>query len=181
MAISIFGNKVDLWISNLVAVGSSSYLELPTSSSSSRQSSYLFHLLLPISILSSCSSPGFLCCLAMAGMVMVTKGGGCGGRRKDQPAADQESQLSVLAFLLAAIRKSVVSCRVDRRDDVVSAVHHLDMEIGWPTDVRHVTHVTFDRFLGFLGLPVEFQVEIPCRVPSARFSFFLPFDPRLCL
>uniref|UniRef100_J3NDV9 Rho-GAP domain-containing protein n=2 Tax=Oryza brachyantha TaxID=4533 RepID=J3NDV9_ORYBR len=46
------------------------------------------------------------------------------------------------------------------------------MEIGWPTDVRHVAHVTFDRFHGFLGLPVEFAVEIPCRVPSASASVF---------
>lgn len=42
------------------------------------------------------------------------------------------------------------------------------MEIGWPTNVRHVAHVTFDRFHGFLGLPVEFEPEVPRRVPSAR-------------
>ncbi|KAE8689112.1 peroxidase 3 isoform 1 [Hibiscus syriacus] len=42
------------------------------------------------------------------------------------------------------------------------------MEIGWPTNVKHITHVTFDRFNGFLGLPVEFELEIPGRVPSAR-------------
>ncbi|XP_058748328.1 rho GTPase-activating protein 2-like [Vicia villosa] len=35
-----------------------------------------------------------------------------------------------------------------------------------------VTHVTFDRFNGFLGLPVEFEVEIPSRVPSASVSVF---------
>lgn len=29
------------------------------------------------------------------------------------------------------------------------------MEIGWPTDVRHVAHVTFDRFHGFRGVPEE--------------------------
>ncbi|XP_020254757.1 rho GTPase-activating protein 2 [Asparagus officinalis] len=46
------------------------------------------------------------------------------------------------------------------------------MEIGWPTDVKHVAHVTFDRFNGFLGLPVEFEVEIPGRVPSASASVF---------
>jgi hypothetical protein len=43
-----------------------------------------------------------------------------------------------------------------------------EMEIGWPTNVRHVAHVTFDRFHGFLGLPSEFEDEMPCRVPSAR-------------
>ncbi|PHT62941.1 Rho GTPase-activating protein 2 [Capsicum annuum] len=66
--------------------------------------------------------------------------------------------------------KSMVSCRVDRQEDVITAVQQ--MEIGWPTNVQHLTHVTFDRFHGFLGLPVEFQVEIPCRVPSASISVF---------
>lgn len=35
------------------------------------------------------------------------------------------------------------------------------MEIGVPSNVRHVVHVTFDRFNGFLGLPVEFEPEVP--------------------
>ncbi|KAF7814608.1 putative ZmL1 non-LTR retrotransposon protein [Senna tora] len=47
---------------------------------------------------------------------------------------------------------------VDRQDNVISTVHH--MEIGWPTNVQHITHVTFDSFNGFLVLPVEFEVEI---------------------
>lgn len=46
------------------------------------------------------------------------------------------------------------------------------MEIGWPTNVRHVAHVTFDRFHGFLGLPVEFEPEVPRRAPSASASVF---------
>ena len=33
------------------------------------------------------------------------------------------------------------------------------MDIGWPTDVRHVAHFTFDRLQGFLGLPVEFEID----------------------
>ncbi|KAE8808847.1 rho GTPase-activating protein 5-like [Hordeum vulgare] len=41
------------------------------------------------------------------------------------------------------------------------------MNIGWPTDVRHIEHVTFDRLQGFLGLPVEFELQIPCPAPSA--------------
>lgn len=112
----------------------------------------------------------------MTGLVMMTKGGGCGGgdgagsgkaTRGTKATEEEQSQLSVVALLLAALRKSMVSCRVDRSEDVISAVHN--MEIGWPTNVRHITHVTFDRFNGFLGLPVEFEVEIPCRVPSARY------------
>ncbi|XP_048539216.1 rho GTPase-activating protein 2-like [Triticum urartu] len=46
------------------------------------------------------------------------------------------------------------------------------MDIGWPTDVRHVAHVTFDRRQGFLGLPVEFELQIPCPAPSASASVF---------
>ena len=113
----------------------------------------------------------------MTGLVMVTKGGGCrgGGGAGERGAKggvksceeEQQNQISVVELLLAALRKSMVSCRVDRQDEVMSSTVH-GMEIGWPTNVRHITHVTFDRFNGFLGLPVEFQVEIPGRVPSAR-------------
>ncbi|KAM6595288.1 hypothetical protein CsatA_005812 [Cannabis sativa] len=46
------------------------------------------------------------------------------------------------------------------------------MEIGLPTNVRHVAHVTFDRFNGFLGLPVEFQPLVPSRAPSASITVF---------
>ncbi|XVE73231.1 hypothetical protein DITRI_Ditri11bG0100500 [Diplodiscus trichospermus] len=122
----------------------------------------------------------------MTGVVTVTKGVGCGGAGggggggggKRGPKGgvksceeEQQNQISVVELLLAALRKSMVSCHVDRQDDVMSStVHH--MEIGWPTNVRHITHVTFDRFHGFLGLPVEFQVEIPGRVPSASASVF---------
>ncbi|PHT46522.1 Rho GTPase-activating protein 2 [Capsicum baccatum] len=109
----------------------------------------------------------------MTGLVMVTTGGGC-GKSSSKAAADDEmeneQQLSLVDFILAALRKSMVSCRVDRQEDVITAVQQ--MEIGWPTNVQHLTHVTFDRFHGFLGLPVEFQVEIPCRVPSASISVF---------
>ncbi|TYI55302.1 hypothetical protein E1A91_D11G132500v1 [Gossypium mustelinum] len=129
----------------------------------------------------------------MTGLVMVTKGGGCGGGDGKGGAKggvksreeEQQNQISVLALLLAALRKSMVSCRVDSRDEVISStLQH--MEIGWPTNVRHITHVTFDRFNGFLGLPVEFQVEIPNRVPSASANVFgvsaesmqCSFDPK---
>lgn len=42
------------------------------------------------------------------------------------------------------------------------------MDIGGPTNVRHVAHVTFDRFNGFLGLPSEFEPDVPRKAPSAR-------------
>lgn len=111
----------------------------------------------------------------MTGIVMVTRGGGgggCGGGKllkagglKGSDNEDQ-NQLSLVDVLLTALRKSMVYCRVDRGEELISTVQQ--MEIGWPTNVRHIAHVTFDRFNGFLGLPVEFEVEIPSSVPSAR-------------
>jgi len=57
-----------------------------------------------------------------------------------------------------------MSCAMERgEDDVVAS-----MDIGWPTEVKHVSHVTFDRFNGFLGLPSELEPEVPPRAPSAR-------------
>ncbi|KAK8705202.1 hypothetical protein V6N13_048808 [Hibiscus sabdariffa] len=58
------------------------------------------------------------------------------------------------------------------------------MGIGLPTNVKHVSHVTFDRFHGFLGLPVEFEPELPRTPPSASVfgvsteSMQLSFDSR---
>ncbi|XP_020675405.2 rho GTPase-activating protein 2-like, partial [Dendrobium catenatum] len=111
----------------------------------------------------------------MAGVVLILRG--CRDEESVKKRAkgdeererERERQLSLLAFLVAAIRRSVVACRAAEQRGVEAApgmaLGH--MEIGWPTDVQHVSHVTFDRFHGFVGLPVEFEVEIPCRVPSA--------------
>lgn len=74
-------------------------------------------------------------------------------------------QFPILDFVLAALRKSLVTCSVERED--VST-----LDISCPTDVRHVSHVTFDPFNGFLGLPVDLQPEVPRRVPSASASVF---------
>ncbi|OIW04034.1 hypothetical protein TanjilG_24145 [Lupinus angustifolius] len=60
------------------------------------------------------------------------------------------------------------------------------MDIGSPTNVRHVAHVTFDNFNGFLGLPAEFEPDMPRRPPSASATVFgvstesmqLSFDSR---
>ena len=72
-----------------------------------------------------------------------------------------QQQFTILDILLAALKKSLVTCSVERED--VSS-----LDISWPTEVRHVSHVTFDRFNGFLGLPSELEPEVPKRVPSAR-------------
>ncbi|KAK4780145.1 hypothetical protein SAY87_016251 [Trapa incisa] len=75
------------------------------------------------------------------------------------------NHLSFLALLLTIFRKSCVACKMDRR-------RICEVEIGWPSDVRHVAHVTFDRFNGFLGLPVELEPDVPRRVPSASARVF---------
>lgn len=80
----------------------------------------------------------------------------------DGGSSGGEDQLSLLALLVAIFRRSLISCKSNRRE-------LCNMEIGWPTNVRHVAHVTFDRFNGFLGLPVEFEPEVPRRAPSARY------------
>lgn len=77
-------------------------------------------------------------------------------------AHGQQNQSPILDVLAAVLRKSLVTCSVER-EDVASS-----MDISWPTEVRHVSHVTFDRFNGFLGLPTELEPEVPRRVPSAR-------------
>ncbi|KAL2533525.1 Rho GTPase-activating protein 1 [Abeliophyllum distichum] len=103
-----------------------------------------------------------------------------------QQEVEQEGegdQFSVLEVLVSVFRKSLVGCRSTAAES--GGVERL-MEIGWPTNVRHVAHVTFDRFNGFLGLPVEFEPEVPRRPPSASTRVFgvstesmqLSFDSR---
>ncbi|KAK2985990.1 hypothetical protein RJ640_026462 [Escallonia rubra] len=106
---------------------------------------------------------------------------GRGGARRDRKRREREEgdQLSLLTVLVTVFRKSLVACTSER-------VEELAMEIGLPTEVRHVAHVTFDRFNGFLGLPVEFEPEVPRRPPSASTRVFgvstesmqLSFDSR---
>lgn len=74
----------------------------------------------------------------------------------------QQNQFAILDILVAALRKSLVTCSVER-EDISSS-----MDISSPTEVKHVSHVTFDRFNGFLGLPTELEPEVPRKVPSAR-------------
>ncbi|XP_044504037.1 rho GTPase-activating protein 2-like [Mangifera indica] len=115
----------------------------------------------------------------MTGLVMVRVGcggggGGGGGGGKGNKGTrsryEEQNQLSLAEVLIAALKKSMMACHLDRDVDVISTVDN--MEIGWPTNVEHIAHVTFDPFNGFLGLPVEFEVEVPCQVPSASASVF---------
>lgn len=90
---------------------------------------------------------------------------------KERDNNREGDQLSFLTLLVAVFRKSLVTCSSCERTELSS-----NMEIGCPSDVRHVAHVTFDRFNGFLGLPVEFEPEVPRRAPSARLVLYVIFD-----
>ncbi|CAM8910402.1 unnamed protein product [Rhodiola kirilowii] len=100
-----------------------------------------------------------------------------GGRREPE-----EDEFSVLDLLVDVIRKSLITgC-----GNSVDESWEMEIEIGSPKNVRHVAHVTFDKFDGFLGLPVEFQPDVPSRLLSASASVFgvttesmqLSFDQR---
>ncbi|KDP37313.1 hypothetical protein JCGZ_06767 [Jatropha curcas] len=91
-------------------------------------------------------------------------------RSIDRKEREREGdQLSILELLVAAFRRSVVGCSITA---TAGSKELCNMEIGLPTNVRHVAHVTFDRFNGFLGLPVEFEPEVPRRAPSASATVF---------
>ncbi|THU49836.1 hypothetical protein C4D60_Mb06t13770 [Musa balbisiana] len=91
-----------------------------------------------------------------------------GGAEVEIEGEEERQQLSVLALLLTVLRKSLLRCKTEGAGDEDFG----SMDIGCPTDVRHVAHVTFDRFHGFLGLPVEFEPEVPRRAPSASATVF---------
>ncbi|CAD6258256.1 unnamed protein product [Miscanthus lutarioriparius] len=85
---------------------------------------------------------------------------------------EEEERWSFLALLFELLRKSLLRCSVVGGGGGEGEGRGCGMEIGLPTDVQHVAHVTFDRFHGFLGLPVEFEPEVPRRAPSASASVF---------
>ncbi|GJT17280.1 Rho GTPase-activating protein 3-like protein [Tanacetum coccineum] len=83
-----------------------------------------------------------------------------------QGHANSNQNIKIVSILCAALRKSMLTCSVHDSDDVSAS-----FDIGCPTDVQHVTHVTFDRFNGFIGLPLDFQLDVPRKAPSARLSY----------
>jgi len=99
---------------------------------------------------------------------------GTGGNERGRNR-NSNKEFAFLDIFVTALRKSLVTCSVER-DDVSSS-----MDISWPTEVKHVSHVTFDRFNGFLGLPTELEPEVPRKVPSARFIFSLSLSLSLGL
>ncbi|XP_021863762.2 rho GTPase-activating protein 5 [Spinacia oleracea] len=116
-------------------------------------------------------------------------GGGERKRRREVEEEERDIQLKFVGLFFTAFRRSVFGCSsCDIRSGFSSSSlgGGGGMEIGLPTNVRHVAHVTFDRFNGFLGLPVEFEPEVPRRAPSASTTVFgvstnsmqLSFDTR---
>ncbi|WVZ54364.1 hypothetical protein U9M48_005172 [Paspalum notatum var. saurae] len=93
------------------------------------------------------------------------------GQQAGGSSKEEEERWSFLALLFELLRRSLLRCRAVGGGGEVER-GGCGMEIGLPTDVQHVAHVTFDRFHGFLGLPVEFEPEVPRRAPSASASVF---------
>ncbi|XP_071707123.1 rho GTPase-activating protein 3-like [Rutidosis leptorrhynchoides] len=85
-----------------------------------------------------------------------------------QPPSNSTYNFTIVSHFLTTLRKSILSCTIDHDSEQVSTC----LDIGCPTDVRHVSHVTFDRFNGFVGLPISFQPEVPRKVPSASVCVF---------
>ncbi|PWZ45647.1 Rho GTPase-activating protein 1 [Zea mays] len=98
-------------------------------------------------------------------------------QRGQEAVEEEDERWSFLALLFELLQKSLLGCRTVGGDG--EGEHGGGgMEIGLPTDVQHVAHVTFDRFHGFLGLPVEFKPEVPLRAPSVRNISLSEYDPR---
>jgi hypothetical protein len=84
----------------------------------------------------------------------------------------------VLASLLTAVRRSVVACRMEQETNRFGGGggwgKTMRMRPPRPVWGRWRSGTPVDRFHGFLGLPVEFEVEMPPHVLSARYLSFHP-------
>jgi hypothetical protein len=95
-------------------------------------------------------------------------------------ATEARGGVSVVEMVTGAFRRSLMLCSSsagagvrepeELEEDGGGAIPP-GMQIGGPMDVRHVSHVTFDRFVGFLGLPADLEPDVPHPVPSARSVF----------
>ncbi|KAJ9539051.1 hypothetical protein OSB04_031784 [Centaurea solstitialis] len=82
--------------------------------------------------------------------------------------------------ILTLLFKSLVTCTAAANNDQdatsssssSSISSSFDLDIGCPTDVHHLSHVTFDPFNGFLGLPLDLQPHLPPKPPSASIRVF---------
>lgn len=72
------------------------------------------------------------------------------------------AQLSFVALVLAALRKSVVACRATREDSC-------SMEMSWLTNARHVVHGVKIHGIGYpheFGLPTFSRMSGECQVTA---------------
>ncbi|XP_008660092.1 uncharacterized protein [Zea mays] len=91
------------------------------------------------------------------------------------PATKARGGVSVVEMVMGALRRSLMLCSSSASAGVREPEQEEEwvtppggMQIGGPTDVRHASHVTFDRFIGFLDLPADLEPDVPRPVPSAR-------------
>ncbi|CAI5960304.1 unnamed protein product [Closterium sp. NIES-65] len=87
---------------------------------------------------------------------------------------DKCSYSRTLTFIKRQLtaRAAVRGCGASGCADVEAADARTAMEIGAPFDVKHVVHVTFDRYKGFIGLPDELLAHVDAVPPSASLSVF---------
>ncbi|KAE8680563.1 Rho GTPase-activating protein 3 [Hibiscus syriacus] len=79
------------------------------------------------------------------------------GERKERDRQGEGDQLSLLTLLVAAFRKSLIGCSLSGNKELCS------MEIGLPTNVRHVAHVTFDSASVFGVSTESMQLSLDSR------------------
>ncbi|KHG03328.1 Rho GTPase-activating gacA [Gossypium arboreum] len=77
--------------------------------------------------------------------------------RKERDREGEGDQLSLLTLLVAAFRKSLIGCSLSGSKELCS------MEIGLPTNVRHVAHVTFDSASVFGVSTESMQLSLDSR------------------
>ncbi|KAL9234581.1 hypothetical protein vseg_009437 [Gypsophila vaccaria] len=94
---------------------------------------------------------------------------------KDEDEDDEPFPIISTAFemidnMVETLRKSLLATcynNGEKREELSSR-----LDISCPTHVRHISHVTFDCFHGFLGLPHDLLPQLPPKVPSASASVF---------
>ncbi|PVH37450.1 hypothetical protein PAHAL_5G006800 [Panicum hallii] len=140
------------------------FLPLPTRSPST-----------PLSSLLASSSDRSINCLTRP---FIIASASCGPPIRSDPIEREERQLTTIYMMQGGggdddETAAAAGGLVDNHRRRQQQQQPLMMEIGWPTDVRHVAHVTFDRFHGFRGVPEDLQPEVEVRgAPSASKTVF---------
>ncbi|KAL0460045.1 UNVERIFIED_CONTAM: Rho GTPase-activating protein 1 [Sesamum latifolium] len=108
-------------------------------------------------------------------------------RVREKRENDRRDQLSLLALLLTLFRKSFwLACKTDRDNFSSATAAAAGVVVVGTVAVGLWRSVGLLMFDGFLGLPVDFEPEVPRRAPSASATVFgvstesmqLSYDPR---